>query len=189
MIIRGQNIPIPVIQKKDYYFQTTRKMTRKKTLAKILGLKLDRKIIEILLKDHEIEEVLKPLLDEVIDLHNKINKIARDVKSVCRLNLADWDSLIEKAILIETAGNKAAEEMTRKRKKEILSMVKVSLEEEMAPSDIRAIIEVTVMGMQPGDAHYLPRKEGDIDEELAEIEMKMNDEDNSSKNDFLKTLF
>ncbi|MCP4105526.1 MAG: hypothetical protein GY749_08320 [Desulfobacteraceae bacterium] len=165
-------------------------MTRKIILAKILGLKPDKKIIEILLKDHEIEEVLKSLLDEIIDLHEKINQIAKQVKSHCKLNLAAWDPLIEKAILIETAGDKVAEERTRKRKKEILSMVKVSLKEEMSPSDIRAVIEVMVVGMQPGDAHYLPQKEGDIGQELAELEMKMNDEnEDSSKDDFLKTLF
>lgn len=164
-------------------------MIRRKALAKILGIKPDRKIIKVLFKDHEVEEPLKHLLDEIIDLNNKINKVAEKIRSLCKLNLADWDKVIEKAILAETAGNKLAEERTRKRKKEILEMVKVSLDDEMGPSDIRTIIEVVVMGMQPGDTHYLDPKENDIDQELAELEKKPEKRQNSQDQDFLKIRF
>ncbi len=131
-------------------------MDYKKTLANILGIAPEKKMIESLLSAPETEESLNFLLEEVVDLKKKIDESIREIRSICMINVEDWDELIERAILFETSGNKVAEERTRRRKGEIMDMVKVSLEEGMAIRDIQTIVEVMVMGMQPGDAQYLP---------------------------------
>ncbi len=130
-------------------------MDYKKTLANILGMTPEKKMIESLLSAPETEENLKFLLDEIAELKKKIDETVRDVRNICMINIEDWDALIERAILFETSGNKIAEERTRRRKGEIMDMVRVSLEEGMAIRDIQTIVEVMVMGMQPGDAQYL----------------------------------
>ncbi len=130
-------------------------MDYKKTLANILGMTPEKKMIESLLSAPETEENLKFLLDEIAELKKKIDETVRDVRNICMINIEDWDALIERAILFETSGNKIAEERTRRRKGEIMDMVRVSLEEGMAIRDIQTIVEVMVMGMQPGEAQYL----------------------------------
>ncbi|MCP4105527.1 MAG: hypothetical protein GY749_08325 [Desulfobacteraceae bacterium] len=130
-------------------------MDYKRTLANILGMDPEKKMIESLLSASETEESLKSLMDEVADLKMQIDRTLKEIRSTCMINAEDWDALIERAILFETSGNKIAEERTRRRKGEIMDMVRVSLEEGMAIRDIQTIVEVMVMGMQPGEAQYL----------------------------------
>ncbi|MCP4351956.1 MAG: hypothetical protein GY795_41365 [Desulfobacterales bacterium] len=130
-------------------------MDYKKTLANILGMAPEKKMVESLLSAPETEESLKSLMDEVADLKMQIDRTLKEIRSTCMINVEDWDALIERAILFETSGNKIAEERTRRRKGEIMDMVRVSLEEGMAIRDIQTIVEVMVMGMQPGEAQYL----------------------------------
>ncbi len=133
-------------------------MAHKTLLSKILGLNLEDKRIDMFLSDPEMGELLRPLLDEVQALSNRVAVIREDIKEICKLDFKDWTSLIEKIIAAE-AKSELALMRTLKRKKEIEAAVKVALEEGMSQSDIRTIIEVMVMGMQPGDASYLLPKD------------------------------
>ena len=69
---------------------------------------------------------------------------------------------------------------------EIEDAVRMAIAEGMGPSDIRTIIEVMVMGMQPGDASYLlPKDEG----QNILIKAEPDQHPESSCKDFLKTVF
>ncbi len=128
---------------------------RIKLLARMLRLNPKDKRIEVFLSDPEIQEMLRSLLNEARDLKKRLSEIAEEIRALCKLNLRDWDSVIEKVILAETKNNAPAVKRTQKRRKEIETAVDIALEEGMPPSDIQAIVEVMVMGMQPGEASYL----------------------------------
>jgi len=138
-------------------------MAREMLLAKIFGLDPKNRRIETLLSDPEIGEILQSFLDEIDILGKRISAITGDVKKLCKVSLDDWDSVIEKAIRTETHKNELSKKRTQKRKKEIEDAVRIAIAEGMGPSDIRTIIEVMVMGMQPGNANYLLSENGDQD--------------------------
>ncbi|MDM8552925.1 hypothetical protein QUF72_22795 [Desulfobacterales bacterium HSG2] len=160
------------------------KMARKMLLSKIFGLDPKSKRIETLLSDPEIGEILLSFLDEIDILGKRVSAITEDIKKLCKFNPEDWNSVIEKTIRAETLKDELSEKRTRKRKKEIEDAVKIAIAEGMGPSDIRTIIEVMVMGMQPGNANYLLPEDGNQN-----IIMKPErvQKPKSSGGDFLKT--
>ncbi len=105
-----------------------------------------------------------------------------------------WEPVIEKAILTETRGNEVAAKKTRERKNQIKAAVKIAIRDGMRPSDIQAVIEVMVMGMQPGDTSYLLSEEDDEDKGklVTKIEAppkpeKKKEKQKSPDQSFLKT--
>lgn len=140
-------------------------MNQKALLAKILGLDPKKKIVESFLADPELGEPLKSSLEEIQALKEKMAAIIKEVKSSCKSKPEDWDSAIEEIIREQTGEDTASATRTWERKKEIENAVKIALWEGMGPSDIRTIIEVMIMGMQPGDANYLSQYDMKTDEE------------------------
>jgi hypothetical protein len=169
-------------------------MNHKILLAKILGLSPEERIIEALLSDTESGEHLQSLLDKIIQLRKKISEITKEIKEKCRLTPDAWEPVIEKAILTETRGNEVAAKKTRERKNQIKAAVKIAIRDGMRPSDIQAVIEVMVMGMQPGDTSYLLSEEDDEDKGklVTKIEAppkpeKKKEKQKSPDQSFLKT--
>lgn len=121
----------------------------------MLRLNPEDERIEIFLSDSDIKDTLRSLLNETRELRKRLSEIVEEVRMLCKLNLQDWNPVIENIILKETKNDALAIKRTQKRRKEIETAVEVALEEGMTPSDIQAIIEVMVMGMQPGEASYL----------------------------------
>lgn len=169
-------------------------MNHKILLAKILGLSPEERIVEAFLSDTETGGHLQSLLDKVIELRKKTFEITKEIKEKCRLTAEDWEPVIEKAILTESRGNELAAQKTRERKNEIKAAVKIAIRDGMRPSDIQAVIEVMVMGMQPGDASYLLSEH---DEDKRKIVSKVEappkaerkkETGKSPDQDFLKTI-
>ena len=172
-------------------------MNHKILLAKILGLSPEERIVEAFLSDLESGEHIQSLLDKIIQLRKKISEFTKEIKEKCRLTPEDWEPVVEKVILTETRGNEIAAQKTRERKNEIKAAVKIAIRDGMGPSDIQAIIEVMVMGMQPGDTSYLLTEDDEDTEKIVtkiesppkpETEKKKEKKaGKASDQDFLKT--
>ena len=139
-------------------------MNQKVLLAKILGLDPKKKIVESFLSDPELGNVLESSLGEIQNLKEKMAAIIKEVKSSCKFRPEDWNQIIEEIIREQTGENSTSATKTWERKKEVENAVKIALWEGMGPSDIRTIIEVMVMGMQPGDTNYLSQYDMKTDE-------------------------
>jgi len=144
------------------------KMNQKALLAKILSLDPKKKIIKSLLSDPELGESLKSSLSEIETLKEKMASIIKEIKNACKFRPEDWKPVIEEIIREQTGGDAGLALKTWKRKKEIDNAVKIALWEGMGPSDIRTIIEVMIMGMQPGDTNYLSQYDVKADETSAD---------------------
>lgn len=117
--------------------------------------------IDALLSDAETGKALRAKIDEVVKLRKRIAARMREIKALCKFSVEDWKPEIEK-IIDDESENEAVSRETRKRMSEIEHAVKVAMDENMGPGDIRTIIEIMVIGMQPGEARYLPNQ---LDEE------------------------